>query len=221
MLPSPGQRVLIGGVTWSELKTFLDDNGSNRCRVAYDRGTLEIMSPTLDHEKLKWLLARFVEILAEARGLAFEDAGSTTLLREGAERAIEADECFYIGSSAGAIRGRTCLDLERDPPPDLGIEIDITGSSLSKCSIYRSVGIGEVWRARERTLEFLRPRDDGGYDALVESRLFPGLRPEDLQRFLDRRHSQGSNEIVRAVRQWVKGIERPAPTCDLERPRSP
>ena len=38
---------------------------------------------------------------------------------------IEPDQCFYIQNES-KIRGKKRLDLQKDPPPDLALEIDVT-----------------------------------------------------------------------------------------------
>jgi Uma2 family endonuclease len=42
---------------------------------------------------------------------------------------VEPDECYYINNEA-TVRGRSKLDFETDPPPDLAIEIDLTSHCL-------------------------------------------------------------------------------------------
>ncbi|AFZ17420.1 hypothetical protein [Allocoleopsis franciscana] len=42
----PGQRVLLRDVSWQEFETILQELGEHRAaRLAYDMGTLEIMTP--------------------------------------------------------------------------------------------------------------------------------------------------------------------------------
>ncbi|MBO1350086.1 MAG: hypothetical protein EBE86_023135 [Hormoscilla sp. GUM202] len=50
----PGQRVLLKDISWQEFEAILDDLGEHRgSRVAYDNGTLEIMTPLPEHESGK------------------------------------------------------------------------------------------------------------------------------------------------------------------------
>ena len=44
------------------------------------------------------------------------------------------------------MHGRTDIDLKRDPPPDLAVEIDITRHPLDRPSIDEALGVGELWR---------------------------------------------------------------------------
>jgi Uma2 family endonuclease len=59
------QRVILEGVSWDSYACLLADFGdSPAARLAYDRGTLEIMAPSYAHEELNHLIARIVEIIA-------------------------------------------------------------------------------------------------------------------------------------------------------------
>ena len=58
-------RVVLKGVSWQTFKALMADIGDNRvCRIAYDRGLLEIRMPLQEHEVPKGLLESFVESLA-------------------------------------------------------------------------------------------------------------------------------------------------------------
>lgn len=49
---APGSAVTIPNVNWQEFETILQELGEKRtARVAYNRGTLEIMVPLPEHEK--------------------------------------------------------------------------------------------------------------------------------------------------------------------------
>jgi Uma2 family endonuclease len=54
----PGQRVLLKDVIWQELETILEELGEHRAaRIAYDRGTVEIMAPLPEHEDDKEIIS--------------------------------------------------------------------------------------------------------------------------------------------------------------------
>ncbi len=58
-------RVVIRNVRWETYETLLRDRGDQGPRLAYDGGTLEVMSPSSKHEALKKVLARIVEAFSE------------------------------------------------------------------------------------------------------------------------------------------------------------
>jgi Uma2 family endonuclease len=181
----PGQRVFISGIGWDDYLFLCDVRDRHRrgVRITYDRGSLEIMSPSFRHEKIGFRLAELVSVLADEWGMKIVAAGSTTLRRTGGKQGIEPDECFYIQHTA-AILDRDEIDLNRDPPPDLAIEVDITRSVLERIDTYAGLKVPEIWRFNGLGLE-IRVLQPGGEYALVErSPTFPSLVPGELARFL-------------------------------------
>lgn len=190
-------------VSWTAFLGVLEELGDERGRtLAYDRGTLEIMSPSKRHERIRELLGRFVELLAEEMEIDIQATGSTTLLREDLERGVESDKCFYVGNE-GAVRGKDDLDLQRDPPPDLAIEVYITRKSLDRFKIYAAMGVPEAWRYRDGALELFQLRE-GHYIQIAESSLFPGVPVGELARFLELRSHMSDTSLARALRAWVR-----------------
>ncbi len=148
------QRTVLQNISWETFETLLAETGEHRgSRFAYECGTLEIMSPLIEHESYKSSFGNLIVVLAEELGIEIESAGSTTLKLKSANRGIEPDNCYYIQNEI-AFRGKQKLDLTTDLPPDLAIEIDITNSSISKLDIYFALGVPEIWRYNGRVLQF-------------------------------------------------------------------
>ena len=148
------QRTVLHNISWETFETLLRETGEDRgSRFAYDCGTLEIMTPLLEHESYKSNFGNFIIALAEELQIEIKSAGSTTLKRQVANRGIEPDNCYYIQNES-ALRGKQKLNLETEPPPDLAIEIDITNSSVNKFIIYSALRIPELWRYEGRNLKF-------------------------------------------------------------------
>lgn len=203
------QRVSLSDVQWETFQALLHDVGPARGRLAFDQGQLEIMSPSYDHETLSRLLGLLVHALTDELGIAMRSAGSTTLERADQQRAVEPDECFYIGRHA-EVSDRLALDLVRDPPPDLVIEVDISRSSRVRMAVYAALGVPEVWRWSGSQLEILTLQPSGGYQVAPVSGLFPLLPVGEIAQFLGRRRVQDDNAIVRAFRLWVReGFRNP------------
>lgn len=185
--------------TYSRLvRTFAERPG---IRLTYDRGSLEIMSPLFEHEIYADLLGRFVVVLTEELGLPIQAARSTTLRRRKKQRGLEPDNSWWI-ANARQMQGKKDLDLRRDPPPDLAIEVDLTHSSLDRMSIYASLGVPEVWRLADEQLTF-NLLQGKTYNAGA-SQAFPGLIATDLLPFLALRANADENEVVRQFRTWVR-----------------
>lgn len=124
-----------------------------------------------------------VEVLAEEMEVDIHGGGSTTFRREDLAKGFEPDECFYI-RYAEVVRGKKQIDLAQDPPPDLVIEIDITGPSLNKFPIFAALGIPEVWRydgARVAIFTLV----DNDYVERPESVALPKVTSAILTEFID------------------------------------
>jgi Uma2 family endonuclease len=198
------QRVLIHGVDWHTYSRLL--RAFRSCpgvRLTYDRGALEIMSPLFEHEVGADLLARFVVVLTEEMGLPIEAGGSVTLRRRRRRRGLEPDRCWWI-ANADVMRGKQRLDLRTDPPPDLGVEIDVTSSSLNRLRIYAAIKVPEIWRFDGLTLEFLALGPDGRYARRDHSLAFVWITPADLLRFMALKSKMDQNAVVREFRNWVR-----------------
>jgi Uma2 family endonuclease len=186
--------------------TEFADSGAPR--LAYDRGTLEIMSPLQEHEEWNRSIALLVEVLAEEWGLNIRNLGSTTFKRADLKRGFEPDSCFYI-RSADRIRGKSRLSLEEDPPPDLVVEIEITSPSLDKLPIYALLGVPEVWRYDGRVMTIL-VLDNGSYRERTESLALPVIGKAVLTTFMDESKTLDRLDWLRQVRAWARQHRGPS-----------
>jgi Uma2 family endonuclease len=114
---SAEQRILLGNVSWSTYVALAESADNPRGRMAFDQGVLEIMSPSSTHEFIKNLIGRFVETFTLEMDIDIRSVSSTTFRRPDLEKAVEADECYYI-QSAEKIRGVDEIDLSIHPAPD-------------------------------------------------------------------------------------------------------
>ncbi|MDP9363814.1 MAG: Uma2 family endonuclease [Chloroflexota bacterium] len=124
-------------------------------RFAYDRGVLEIVSPTPRHEQDKVALESVVLAIAEELDIDHRPVGSTTYRREELKQGFEADSSFYIVNRRFA-RDLDEIDPVVDPPPDLVLEVEVSHPSLDKLAIYAGFGVPEVWRCRANRVSIHR-----------------------------------------------------------------
>jgi Uma2 family endonuclease len=175
----PAGCVRLSAIDWRTYSRLLRDLAERtRVRLTYDRGELEIMSPLLEHDDDCWFLGDLVFVLTEEFKLPLKRGGSTTLRRRLRRRGIEADACFWI-ANALRMAGRRRLNLRRDPPPDLAIEVDVTHSTLDRLGIYAALGVPEIWRLSGDELTFYVPGPDGTYTAVAKSLSFPLIALND------------------------------------------
>jgi Uma2 family endonuclease len=195
-------RVMLYNISWQQFENLLKDLGEHRAaRLAYDRTTLEIMTPLPEHEHYKEVIGDLVKEIADVLDLDYESYGSTTWKRESRMAGLESDNCFYFQNEA-AIRGRLDLDLKQDPPPDLALEIDVTSKSLNRFPIYARLGVPELWCYDSGELKIYLLQN-GEYVESENSLVFPTLVIRDLPKLIEQNRADGRRAIRRAVWEWV------------------
>lgn len=158
-----------------------------------------LLSPLPIHEKWKQLIGRLIEVLAEERNIPISAYGSTTWQRQDLARGLEADQCYYI-QHANSMRGKTEIDLQLDPPPDLAVEIEVTHPLLDRSEIYASLGVQEIWRYDGRKLQVFQ-LNGTNYTEITHSIAFPNFGPADLDPFIAMHPASLDSEIIKAFRQ--------------------
>jgi Uma2 family endonuclease len=195
---------MLYDVSWNEYTRILRAFAARRgCRLTYDRGTLEIMSPRHEHESDEDLLARFVVVLTEEMKLPIKAGGSTTFRRRGLQRGIEPDRSWWIANEH-RMRGKRKLDLRIDPPPDLTIEVDVTHSPIDRMAVYARLRVPELWQLTGGSLRFHVLQPDGQVAEQSHSLAFPQFTPADLMAFLPLRTQCDENEVVHRFRAFVR-----------------
>ncbi|MBL1201237.1 MAG: Uma2 family endonuclease [Nostoc sp. GBBB01] len=201
-LLEPTEIIHLSGISWQTYENLLAELSVNRrLRLTYNRGSLEIMAPSPEHERYKRIAGRFVETLAEELKVRIECLGSTTFKRPELSGS-EPDECFYI-ENINAIKGKKRIDLAQDPPPDLVVEIDITSSSINRFQVYADMGVPEIWRydGKYFSINILQNQK---YISVEQSLVFPNLPLTEISNFLEQVEEKDYLELVKEFRQWVK-----------------
>jgi Uma2 family endonuclease len=196
-------RVVLNHLSWQQFQNLLDDLGDNRsARIAYDNGSLEIMTPLPEHEYYKQAISIVIEDMAEVLEQDYECLGSSTWKREVKKAGIEPDNCFYFQNES-LIRGKLVFDLDHDPPPDLALEIDLTSKSLDRFPIYARLGVPEIWCYDSGVLKIYQ-LEQGTYLEQSQSLIFPTLKIQEIPDLIEAYRYLGRRKFRQAVREWVK-----------------
>jgi Uma2 family endonuclease len=207
VLSPPEQRVTLHNVSWETYERLLADlRDSSVPRLTYDRGTLEIMSPSSEHERYNRTVAQIVEELAVELDVHVESLGSTTFRRGDIDQGFEPDSCFYVRNAA-SVRGKKRIDLSTDPPPDLVIEIDITSPSLDKLPLFARVGVPEVWRFDGERLVIYGMAAGSEYLEREASVAFPAVTAATVTAFVRDSETMERPEWARKLRGWARGLK--------------
>ncbi|HZS48225.1 MAG TPA: Uma2 family endonuclease [Blastocatellia bacterium] len=194
------QRVFIRNVSWDVYDKLSASPGRSAPRFAYDKGLLEIMSPSSLHEEIKETTSLIVRLWGIEKRIKVRGFGSTTFRRKDLKRAFEPDTCFYI-QSLNLLRLNDEIDLEKDPPPDIVVEIDITNSSMDKFPLFSEIGIGEVWRYGKGMRIF--KLESGSYTEVDESPSLPGLTAGVLTELIQQSKTMEDEEWMELLRRYA------------------
>nr|WP_233562056.1 Uma2 family endonuclease [Sorangium cellulosum] len=178
---------MIQGVPWNTYVRLRDELDTPGLRMTFCEGTLELMSPSIDHEAAKKSIARLVEIFALERDVPLHGYGSTTFRREAKSRGLEPDECYCLGGPLKEI-------------PDIAIEVVLTSGGLDKLPVYSGLGVREVW-FWERDAFHIHALRGEEYEAIAASELIPDLDLVALARFV---RWPDQHEAVKAFRAWLR-----------------
>jgi Uma2 family endonuclease len=111
------------------------------------------------------------------------------------EQGLEPDECYYVANER-RVRGKRKLDLKKDPPPDLAVEVEVTRKILDRLEAYSKLGVREIWRLDGKSVTFLK-LTGGEYRSIKRSLAFPTISPDDVGRFIGMMEKKDENSIVR------------------------
>jgi Uma2 family endonuclease len=133
------QRLVMYSVPWSHFEVQLALRGDAPVpRMAYLDGTLDLVSPSKDHERIKSYLGRLLEAYALEKDFDLSPYGSWTLKHAPGAAGLEPDECYLLGPD------------QDKRVPHLAIEVVWTSGGIDRVEIYRRLGVGEVWTRQRR-----------------------------------------------------------------------
>jgi Uma2 family endonuclease len=207
-LRQPEQCIQLSGISWQTYQSLLSELSDRRLRLTYNRGILEIMAPSPEHQLYKKLLSRFVETIAEELKISIYPLGSTKFNRADLNSGLEPDECFYIQNQA-AVKGKRKIDLSHNPPPDLAIEIDITCSAKNRLEAFANIGVPEVWRYDGISVTIYQLQNKT-YIPCNQSLVFGTLPVDKIDYFLLEAGVVDYLELINSFRRWVKNEIRPS-----------
>ena len=108
---------MLRNVSWETYERLLTERDERRVpRFSYDRGVLEVMSPSAEHESVAYRIELLVAVFAGEVGVNVYGVRSTTFKREDLKRGFEPDACFYVRNEE-RVRGKRRIDLSLGPPP--------------------------------------------------------------------------------------------------------
>ena len=207
--PPNEQRVVLSKVSWQQFEKLLAELGEDRqTRLTYCRGKLEMMTPVEAHQRCSKLIDSLILVILDELNAPVTPLSPVMLVHAELGYATEPDACYYL-ENCSAQRN---LDLIREMPPDLLVEVALTHSTLDKLPIYAMLGLPEVWRyiTRPGDEEMLKGRlliyhlQSDGYVEQPNSLAFPFLPANRVLEFMEQSDSIGLPSALKLLRAWVQ-----------------
>ena len=181
------QVVYLHDAKWADYQRLLRIRGERQHpRITFLEGTIEIMSPSENHEQIKSLIGCLLEVYLDVFDIEFTITGSWTIKKREKEAGAEPGESYLFGPS----RPHTA--------PDLAIEVAWSNSGMSKLEVYARLGVREVWYWRGGVIEAYVLRA-GRYVRAAKSHALPKLDLTQLAKFAAR--SGTTSQVRRAYRK--------------------
>lgn len=194
------EKFISNGISWESYESLLAKLEKNsHYRVTYLDGILEIVSPSIRHEKIKTNLGMLLERFFYSKRIRFVPMGSSTFRNKAKKAGAEPDECYCIG--------------EEKSVPDLAIEVVLTSGNISKLEIYRRLGVAEVWFWERNQFKLYHLRDNFqndvaiiypdtyGYEQIAASEILPGLDISLLEQCIS------ISDSIQAVDEFEQGLK--------------
>ena len=198
-----GSVVVLHGVPWKIYRRLREMPENNNIRMTYDRGELEIMSPSAEHEGIAYLIGKLIDVWTMELNVPIRSCRTMTIRRSALDCGFEPDNCYYVQHEP-QMWNKKNIRFTTDPPPDLAVEVETTRSLLNKMEVYAAFGVPELWRWRGNALTVLALSPEGQYVARPTSICFPAFpiaRTEDIVRQVGAAHE---TDLILAFRDWVR-----------------
>ena len=199
----PETRMVLENVAWDIYVVLAEQRRGSVPRMTYDNGVLEMMRLRREHENIGRLVGRVIETYSELRDIEIISVVSVTVRRADLSKGYEADESYYV-THAAELLGKSELDFEVDPPPDLVVGVEITSSVIKKMPLFAAMKVPEVWRHDGEFLTMYR-RENEGYVRIDSSIEVPGLTAKRINQTLASRDSVGETSLIRGFRKAING----------------
>jgi len=208
-----GASVTFQDVSWDEYEELLEQVGeAPGLRISYDNGSLQVMTISSEHEKYASFISSLIAGIRLRLRIDILAFGSATMRKPKRSAGHEPDACFYV-QTASLIGNKIQLDFEIDPPPDIGVEIDVHHDSRSKFPIYAALGVPEIWRYDGRAMTIYHLAQDATeieeslYVEQDTSIALPMLTAHVLTEIFERMRSDGELTALLAFDEWLQSRE--------------
>ena len=195
-------RNVLYEIAWHTYLELRESPENYHMRMTYDKGALELMSPSARHEGYARYIDFIIGVWTEELNIPVRGLRQMTCKREDIAKGLEPDDCYYIQNEA-RVRNKIEIDFAADPPPDLAIEVEVSQSSVKKAPIYAALGVRELWRYDGQILRIFE-LVDGEYQSREGSVCFPNFPVAKAEEVIQQIGEIDDTTFKRSFRRWVR-----------------
>ncbi|MBO0349099.1 Uma2 family endonuclease [Phormidium pseudopriestleyi FRX01] len=197
--------------TWADYLKILENPAYEKAKGYYYNGQGRIeMSPVgFNHSEDNGILALFVNLWGMAKGIPMRVQVNCTY-RQSGKKECQPDLSYYIGDRVKlSPKGISVVDLDKNLPPDLVIEISATSLADdlgNKRLLYEELGVREYWVVDVQNSQMIAFEmiATNGSQRIWESKLLPGLEMSLLEEGLQRSREADNTEVGNWFLEWVR-----------------
>ena len=205
---SSGDSVVLHGISWKMYRKLRKMRANYNIRMTYDRGELEIMSPSPLHEGIAALLGDLIAVWRLEYHIPVRSCRMMTIRRAVLDRGFEPDNCYYVQHEP-QMWDKKKINFKVDPPPDLAIEVEMSRKLGKKTEIYAAFRIPELWCWSAGMLKVFELSPEGEYVARETSICFPTFPIAKAQEIVRQLGAAHETEIILSFRDWVRDNMQP------------
>ena len=204
-----GDSAVLHGVSWKMYRKLRKMPENCNIRMTYDRGELEIMSPSRSRTRgLLTLLGDLINVWAIELDIPVRSCRTMTIRRAVLKRGFEPDNCYYVQHEP-QMWNKKKIDFKTDPPPDLAIEVEVTRKLLNKMANLRGLPRARIVVLEREHAQGPRTFQEGEYVARETSLCFPTFPIAKAEEIVRQLGSQHDTTLLRSFRDWVRANVQP------------
>ena len=138
-----GDSVVLHGVAWKLHRRLRKMPENYNIRMTYDRGELEIMSPSRAHEEIALLFGTLIDLWTIELDVAIVGCWTMTIRRATSSGGFEPDNCYYVQHERQMRNKKD--QLQNRSATRLGHRSGSNHKLLSKMAIYAAFRVPELW----------------------------------------------------------------------------
>ena len=185
--------ITIQNVTWQEYENIVETIGeASWCRVSYLDGVLQLMSPGINHERVKEGFSLIIQLYCIKNNIKCFAFGSSDLKKK-KTKGKQPDTAFSF--------------FEDKENPDLAVEANFTSGGIDDLKIYTEIEVPEVWIYDIRNKTRLYSLIDKEYKEITVSKYLKDLTPAILNEIIQVALKGSINDVAHSLDTFMSSCD--------------